>query len=237
MRNVAVVWAVLAAALLWHGVARAGAEKGNGVEMTARILASSGEGGETVFTLKAQDGFFRADMEGMSTIFDPKRGEVVTLLHEPKQWVSLPLADAPIAEGGEVDVFDPKKFRPTGRRQTIAGWECEEVVSEEEKAAVWLTKAAGVSREMLAVLEGAGGNQNPMREFLSKTAKFDGVPIRIESLDKEAPFVMTVESLQWKRFEPGEFVPPADYAPLKMPQSIEGLEVIDQPLGEEEGAE
>lgn len=197
-----------------------------GIEMILRISASSGEPGDTVITLKAQNNKLRTDLEGMSTIYDPAKGTVISLMHEDKAWMQMPVPEAITKAHSEPEPFDAADFRPTGNRKNISGWECEEFVSDKEKAAVWLTKDIKLSPSLLGNLQDSGGAHNPLRDFFSKTQRFDGVPIRIESLDKEAPFLMTVESLVKKTMNSKEFEPPANYTRLEIPPEM--MEMLQQ---------
>lgn len=214
---------IIPAALAWSiafPVALEAAEPG--VELVAELIVGGEEGGKTEVTTKMQGELMRTDLDGVSTIANARSGELLTIVHDQKLFMVVPVNSLAPAETATATT-QIGDFKPTGRKETISGFACEEFVNEKEGVAVWLTRDSRVPSDVFRKLAEGGNEQNPLRDFFQQASGFDGVPIRIASTNPDAPFTMTVKTIRSASFPASDFAPPPSYKSMALPPEMGDL--------------
>ncbi len=167
-----------------------------------------------------------ADKKGKTQTFGSilnwETQEMLMLMDEQKMYMVVSLKEAAekaAKQSGDAGKFE---FKPTGRKEVIAGVEAEEWagISEGKRVEVWVTKTMGKF-----MMGNSGGN--PMAGGKAKTAaweqfmqKNDFFTLRTIVRPKEgAPeeMKMEVQKIEKKSLPDSLFVPPADYQKFAMP--------------------
>jgi hypothetical protein len=199
-----------------------------GADLTV-VQSIEGKGGTNKVTIKIKGERARIQANPKSEmIVDTKTGEVIVLSPENKAMQRLSAEKA--KEIGNkyravlkdtdtpLEVATPK---PTGKKEKINGYDTEEYVAETPKyhATYWVAKKypdyQSILRQMKLLENGAfAAVRKPMPEYYD----FPGLPIRtkvkFEGL-KEA--TTTITSVSQDSIPDSEFVVPADYAEVHMP--------------------
>lgn len=161
----------------------------------------------------------------VSTIVDSKTGETVTLMHDQKMIVrvspeKMKAAMEMVNKFGTETKSSPApiKLSPTGKKETINGFETEEFVCETDafRARYWIaTKLAdggSVLKQLQSLKADAwkiGGGQMP--DFQD----FPGLPIKTEISAQGYNIVTTITSVKQDPLPESDFVPPADYKDMQ----------------------
>lgn len=153
----------------------------------------------------------------ISAITNLEAGEIYTLMAEQKMYMVTKLADVQktaedVAKKYKVD------FKPTGHKETIAGYEAEEYVSEGDnkragRTEIWVTKGMG----KFIMAQGKGAKPEAWQDFLQKNDLF---MLRMISRDKEgAPEETRMEATKVEKTSLPDslFQPPADFQRVEMP--------------------
>ena len=179
--------------------------------------------------MKIKDGKIRVDPNPQVTaIIDGKTGDSINLIHSQKKVLTLPasvvkkMQEAQTGvQSGETKTETPK---PTGKKETINGYVCEEyeTTANGSKIQLWLTKDLPAAQRAMADLAALASDADPMKGLL-KGDQLQGFPIKtiIESPNGEKSSV-TVVSLNEDPLPASDFVAPAGYEPMAMP-SMPGM--------------
>lgn len=186
-------------------------------------LEKPGHGEKVVLETKIKGTKVRTDMsEQASAILDTTTGDSVTLIHKQKMAMRVPAAMAKLAEqkilGDRADQ-EPPRPKPTGKKETINGFPCEEFVTEANgaKISIWATPANEQMKEVTAQLTKISSKMNPFGEFFTGEG-FDGFPIRtVVTTDNGLTTKMTLISLRSDELSDKEFEVPDDYREVAMP--------------------
>lgn len=194
-----------------------------------KVEQSGPQKADMTITMKIKADKIRTDINPqVSAIMDTKTGEMVTLMHAQKMAMAIPggMIDSVKKQmKGQMDgTGETTKPTPTGRKETISGYACEEYTftSKGMKIDTWLTKdLAGVDKiqqQMAALSDEA----DPFKGLLQDT-KLDGFPVRTTMTSPEiGTTTVTVVALNENPLSAKEFEVPKDYKSMKMPQ-IPGL--------------
>jgi hypothetical protein len=178
--------------------------------------------GPVTMTLKIKGDMIRNDVNShLSAIIDSKTGDTVTLMHDQKIAVKMPGALVKAAQKQAMgDVDSAPEPEPTGRREVINGFNCEEFVSTHagKRVETWITRdipdAAEIARQFAAL----GPETNPAGSFTTP-AGLDGLPIRTAiELAPGQSLTMTVTGLTRDPVPVSEFEIPAGYSEMAMPK-------------------
>jgi len=165
----------------------------------------------------------------VSTIVDGKTGETVTLMKDQKCAVRISAEKMKAAadmikkftdKGGDTKPANPK---PTGRKETIRGYEAEEYVVDRGnlKASYWLAPkypdGVAILRQLQAVKSEAWASANPNESNLHD---FTAVPIR--TVVDMGGTKMTTELVSVKQdpLPDAIFAIPTDYREVKGPEMV-----------------
>jgi hypothetical protein len=176
-------------------------------------------------TVKIKGDKERIDAPSQPTrIIDGKAGEMTDLLNEKKTFIRIS-AEQIKAAAETINKFDGEKpaapkLTPTGKKETINGYETEEFVYETSqfKASFWVaTKypdAAGVLKQMQAPISGAW---KPSNMGMPDYTDFAGLPLKTVITMGDNKAVTTILSIKKDSISAAEFDIPKDFQELKKP--------------------
>lgn len=174
----------------------------------------------------------------ITTILDAKSGELTTLLNDQKTVMHISGEKAKaMAEMAKSAIQDgePEKAvpKPTGRKETIGGFETEEYVSDTPKlhTTYWVAKNYPNAQSILAqmtVLQ--NGVFATMRKGMPDFHDLPGLPLRTKiKMEGQGEITSTIDSLKTDPIADSEFAIPADYSEMKLPDFLGGKKVPDKP--------
>jgi hypothetical protein len=214
MKNLAILFAVSLFAFLYS--ARA--------DLTiVQSVDGAVQNGEV--TVKIKGDKERVDAPSLPTrIIDGKSGEMTDLMNDRKSFVKIPAAQIKAAtesmDLGADKKSGPPKLTPTGKKETINGYETEEYAFEAPKfkASFWVaTKypgAADILKQMQAPFAGAWKSSNMgMPDYTD----FTGLPLKTVISVGPNQVVTTITSIKQEPLNASEFEIPKDFQELKPP--------------------
>jgi hypothetical protein len=162
----------------------------------------------------------------VSTIINNKTGEMLNLMNGQKKYLRLSGDKAKAvaemaAKAGQKKAFAQKpKLVPTGRKETINGYEADEYTCEAEgfKANYWFSttypNAAEIMKQLQTMTPAAWniGAQN-MPDYRD----FPGLPLRSDLTIEGKHVVTTIASVTQEPISDTDFAPPAGFTEMKMP--------------------
>jgi len=177
-------------------------------------------------TVKIKGDKERIDAPSQPTrIIDGKTGEMTDLLNEKKSFMRIS-AEQMKAAAETINKFDESKqssaskLTPTGKKETVSGYETEEFVYETPrfKASFWVaTKypdAAGILKQMQAPMSGAW---KPSNMGMPDYTDFAGLPLKTVISIGTNQVVTTIVSIKKDPISAAEFDIPKDFQELKKP--------------------
>ena len=181
-------------------------------------------------TIHAADNKIRVDMGSeMSTISDDEKKKIVTLIHGQKMAMEMPavVMDQMKARMASAVTGDlkPESFTPTGRKEKISGFECEEYTYsiQGQKVSSWFAKDLKENGEVAAAFKSLAKSSNPMASSLAQFDAMPGVPIRtIIDLPGAGVTTVTIEKISTDKIPSSVFAIPAGYKSMGMP-AIPGM--------------
>lgn len=198
-----------------------------------------GSEGTNKITLKVKGGKARVEVNPqITTILDAKTGDLTTLLNDQKKAMRISgekaQAMAEMAKEFTKDSADPTGApKPTGKKETINGYETEEYVTATPKyqTSYWVAKSYP---NYQAILQQMGVLQNgafaAMRKGLPDFRDLPGLPIRTQvKVEGKSQMTSTIESVNSNSIADSEFAVPADYSEMKMPDFLGGKKAPGQP--------
>ncbi len=187
-------------------------------------VEGAGATGDT--TVKIKGDKERVDAPDQPTrIMDGKSGEMTDLMNERKTYVKISAEQIKAAaealnkfEGAEKPA--PPKLTPTGKKETINGYETEEFVfdSPRFKASFWVAakypEAAAILKEMQAPFSGAW---KPSNMGMPDYTDFLGLPLKTVISMEGNQMTTTIVSIKKDPVNAAEFEIPKDFQELKRP--------------------
>ncbi len=202
-------------AILALGVARA--------DITLTQQMETSQGGEPALVhTKIKDGKIRTDVgREMTAIIDSRTGDTTSLLHVQKAVVKLSGADIKAAQAnlGKEAEATPEAPTPTGRKETISGFECEEYVTtfNGQKIEVWLAKNVPDLEEIYSQLSALKASGGPESQWFSDP-NLKGIPVRtIAEVPGAGKATITLVSINRDPLPASDFEIPRGYHEIKMP--------------------
>ncbi len=174
----------------------------------------------------------------ITTIVDAKTGDLTTLLNDQKTVMRISGERAKaMAEMAKsfVKQETPEQAlpKPTGRKETINGYETEEYVSESPKykASYWVAKTypnfQNILQQMSLLQRGAFAE---ITKGMPDYHALPGLPLRTKiKTEGQAEITSTIASVSLAPLPASEFSIPADYSEMKMPDFLGGQEPPDKP--------
>lgn len=169
----------------------------------------------------------------ITTIVDRKNGEMITLMNAEKRFLristdrSKAIADLASKYAGDSAAPTEKaKLRPTGRKETINGYETEEFVRESPslKESYWIASnypdSAAIVKQLQTIIPVAW---NDIAKGMLDLQDFPGLPMRTVIKTDGKEIVSTVTSIKQDSLNEAEFSVPKDFQELKVPNFSEVL--------------
>lgn len=188
---------------------------------------STGKAGTQV-TLRAKDAKIRIDMGSeMSTISDSTSGTTTTLVHQTKMAMQMPpgvmkqMSEA-IKDDDAAKPEEPQ-YKPTGRRETISGFACEEyeVTTQGKKILSWFTKDIPDAATIAASLKNIQANMPGIQTGSDAFERMPGFPVRtvieVPGMDKT---IITLISVSADPLEKEIFNVPDGYQTVTIPATL-----------------
>jgi uncharacterized protein DUF4412 len=158
-------------------------------------------------------------------IIDGKTGEMTDLMNDRKSFLKISAAQIKAAQESMNQLnagkqSAPPKLTPTGKKETINGYEAEEYAYEtpQFKAAFWVSTkypgAADILKQMQAPISGAW---KPSNMGLPDYTDFAGLPLKTVITVGSDQVVTTIVSLKQDAVNASEFEIPKDFQELKEP--------------------
>lgn len=177
--------------------------------------------------IRIKDDKARMDMgPQLATIIDSKTGDVVNLMTEQKKFLRVSgeqaraVADTAARFTSKAESIEKPKLIATGRKETVNGYETEEYLSEtpEFKASYWIAltypDGPAILKQLQTVTPQSWGlGKGSMPDYRD----FPGVPLRTRINVGGKEIVSTVTSIKADILPESEFVPPAGFEEMKMP--------------------
>jgi hypothetical protein len=198
----------------------------------------AGQNGDV--TVKIKGDKERIDAPTQPTrIIDGKTGQMTDLINDKKTFVRIS-AEQIKAAAETINKFDrgskpaAPKLNPTGKKETVSGFETEEYVFEapQFKASFWVaTKfpdAAGILKQMQAPIAGAW---KPSNMGMPDYTDFPGLPLKTVISVGSNQVVTTIISITKDPVNAAEFEIPKDFQELKRPLQQAPPPTIENPSG------
>jgi len=228
MRNLAVISVIL----LFGVIVSARAD----LTIVQRVEGATQNGDVTV---KIKGDKERIDAPSQPTrIIDGKTGEMTDLMNDRKSFLKISAAQIKAATESMNQLNAGKqstspKLTPTGKKDTIIGYEAEEYAYEtpQFKAAFWVANkypgAADILKQMQAPISGAW---KPSNMGLPDYTDFTGLPLKTVITVGTDQVVTTIVSIKQDAINASEFEIPKDFQEVKEPMRS-GPESAASPSG------
>src|SRR5437660_9794262 len=187
-------------------------------------VEGAGQNGDV--TVKIKGDKERVDAPSQPTrIIDGKTGELTDLMNNKKSFVRISAAQIKAA-AETINKFDGDekpavpKLTPTGKKETINGYETEEYVYEtpQFKASFWVTTkytdAAGILKQMQSPISGAW---KPSNMGMPDYTDFPGLPLKTVISLGENKVSTTIMSIKKGPISATEFDVPKDFQEMRKP--------------------
>jgi hypothetical protein len=176
-------------------------------------------------TVKIKGDKERIDAPSQPTrIIDGKTGQMTDLMNERKSYVQISAAQIKAAAESMNLNADKNsaesKLTPTGKKETINGYETEEYTyaAPQFKASFWVASkypgVADILKQMQAPIAGAW---KPSNMGMPDYTDFKGLPIKTVITVGPNEVVTTIMSVKQDSLNASEFEIPKDFQPLKQP--------------------
>lgn len=175
----------------------------------------------------------------LTTLLDAKTGDLTMLMNDQKQVMRISgeraKAMAEMAKAMAKDALSTANAapKPTGKTETINGYETQEYVTDTGKAqtSYWIAKdypaGAAIMKQMEVLQNGAFAT---LRKGLPEFKDLPGLPIRtVVKVNGTRQMTSTIESVSQDAVPDSEFAAPADYSEMKMPDFLGGKKAPVQP--------
>ncbi|MFY8215555.1 MAG: DUF4412 domain-containing protein [Chthoniobacterales bacterium] len=176
-------------------------------------------------TISAKKSKTRVDMGSeMSTISDDQSKKVITLVHGQKMALEMPPEAVAQMEAqinaANAEELAPDAFKPTGRKETINGFECAEYTFQikGQEITSWFAESLKQNAEVAAAFEELSKSSNPMASSLAQFDAMPGIPIRTEvEIPGSGMTTVTVQKISTDTIPASVFEIPSGYRALQMP--------------------
>ncbi|MEY2542754.1 MAG: hypothetical protein QOE81_215 [Verrucomicrobiota bacterium] len=215
MRNLAALYSIVTLGLLVS--ARA--------DLTI-VQRVEGVGPNGEVTVKIKGNKERIDSPSQPTrIIDGKSGEMIDLMNDKKSFIRIS-AEQMKAAAETINKFDEgkkpsaPKLAPTGKKETINGYETEEFVFEtpQYKASFWVAAkypdAVGILKQMQAPVSSAW---KPSNMGMPDYTDFAGLPLKTVISVGNQEVVTTIVSIKNDSINATDFDIPKDFQEMKTP--------------------
>jgi hypothetical protein len=176
--------------------------------------------------LQIKDPKARLDTAQTSTIIDSSTGETTVLIHAQKAFLKIGTEQLKAQSEAVKNLMGNKgnentgdiELKPTGRKETINGYETEEYVTNLNGTdmSLFICKTFPDFRKIIDAIEVVqkGPGMDIFRSMTVPASKYPGMPIRTEAKFLGQRVVVTLESVQQTDLTDADFSIPADYKEL-----------------------
>jgi hypothetical protein len=209
-------------------------------DVTIVQKVESSDGSNTV-TMKVKGDKARVEINPkLTTVLDARTGDLTMLMNDQKQVMHISgerakaMAEMAKAMAKDASANDAPP-KPTGKTQTINGYETEAYESDNGKVhtTYWVAKnypGADAVMKQIAVLR--NGAFAAIRKGLPDFTDLPGLPLRTEiKVDGANQMTSTIESVSQDPIPDAQFAVPADYSEMKMPDIFGGKKPDGSPSG------
>ena len=186
-----------------------------------------GAGPISTSTMKIKGGKARVEAgPQMTTIIDSATGEILTLLNDQKKFMRISAAQAKAAaelamqpDGKGAPAAKPQ-LKPTGKKETINGYETQEYTCDAPafKGSYWIATNYPDAKAILAQMAATTPQAwNVAGKGMPDYRDFPGMPIRMRVSFSGKEIVTTLTSVKQDTLPASEFIPPAGYEEVKLP--------------------
>ncbi len=157
-------------------------------------------------------------MGSMGIIGVPAEKKMYMLMGQQRMYVEVPMnADAVPAGNAMVNAPEPKMTR-TGKKETIAGYECEHVLveSEQQTADVCMARGLGPFLNAMSAMGSMGRGGGALPGWQRSLAADGAFPLKVTGSD--GTVMLEVTKIEKKRLTNALFDVPADYTKMDMPR-------------------
>jgi hypothetical protein len=175
-------------------------------------------------TIKIKGEKMRLDLNPqISSIVDLKSGDMTSLMHEQKLAMPIPgasikgLVNATAQAAAKAENVTPPK--PTGRKETISGYACEEyeTTSEGMPVYLWLTKDLPGAEKLMSQLAKLA-SADPLGR-IAKDQELPGFPMRtVVDATGTGKTTVTVTAISENPVADADFVVPQSYRLMRIPK-------------------
>ncbi len=187
-----------------------------------------GAGPASEMTMKLKGDKMRVDMTPqVSTIFDSKTGEMLQLMKDQKTVVRMSgekmkaMANTMKKYNGQTQTVEKPKLTPTGKKETINGYEAEEfaVQSPTFKASYWLAFKYPDGVAILKQLQSLSSTAwDPSNTGVPNFNDLPALPIKTVVSVSGTQLTSTLVSVKQDPVNDAEFVVPKDFKEVQMPE-------------------
>lgn len=198
--------------------------------MTQEIQMETPQPVNTVMTVKIKGQKMRMEPNTQATIItDLKTGDTTTIMPAQKMVMTIPGAAVKELQKQVLAKAAPAASpataaspQPTGNKQTINGYACEEYLltsPDGSKVTTWVTQDIVIDEKTLAELKALSPDNDPFKGVL-KSEDMKGFPVQtiIEQQPGAGKTTVTLKAISQNPIPDSDFEVPAGYREMKMPQ-------------------
>lgn len=186
-----------------------------------------GMGQQMSMTLKTKGPLLRVDLNPqMSVILDGTTGDMKTLMHDQKMFMSMNMESMKGMIASAMDSKDATAQKPVikalGNKEKINGYDTEEylITQGDIISHVWIAKDFphydAFVKAMETLRKGPIGQMSPQMQM--DMSQLPGMPLKsIVSINGKTTGTSLVRSVEEKELDAADFLPPADYKTFSMP--------------------
>jgi Domain of unknown function (DUF4412) len=196
------------------------------------VQSVEGMGPITQMTMKIKGDKARIDVSPqVTTIFDAKTGDMINLMRDQKMVVRVSAEKMKSAvetmrkSKPQKEGADKSKLVPTGKKETVAGYQTEQYVydSPDFKATYWIAAnypdGAAILKQLQAIkMDALNGPNSHMPDYRD----FPGVPVKTVLSTGGKEMTTTLNSIKQDALSDTEFAVPSDYKEMSMPDIFGG---------------
>jgi hypothetical protein len=189
-------------------------------------IEGGGQSGDVTIKIKGDKARIEATPK-LTTIVDRRTGEVTNLMNDQKTVVRIS-ADTMKAAAAMMSQFSGKsatsekpKLTPTGKKETINGYQAEEYVCETPKfkATYWIAPKYPGGSAILKQLQVLNSQTwEPRDKGMPDYSDFPGLPIKTVVSIRGNEITTTLVTVKQDPLSDSEFAVPKDYRELKVPE-------------------
>ena len=162
----------------------------------------------------------------MTTLMDGASGDIINLMNDQKRFIRISgdkvkaMANMAAQFGAARPSNEKPKLTPTGKSETISGYQADEYSFEtpQLKASYWIAKnypdAANIVKQLQALKPQSIG---PAASGIPDYRDLPGVPLRTRITMGDHEIVTTISSIKEDPLPDAEFSVPADFQEVKLP--------------------